>query len=161
MYNMSRRARVASVALGSALLAVFAIGQAFGAPALDSRGALSASDIRNARLDTVTEIRDPSVRLLSVGVTAADALEAAANAVGRKPEEGRAYSAIAAKYFDDDARSVYVIVFSGGLMPVTRPASENDIQTESLSQRIARITGVVIDAGTGEFLRGFMYAAGD
>jgi hypothetical protein len=59
------------------------------------------------------------------------------------------YLARASKLADDPQRDVFVVVTPGGEIPFDGPIGESTTKT-------ARVTGVVIDAKTGEFMWGFM-----
>jgi hypothetical protein len=54
----------------------------------------------------------------------------------------------ASKYMDDEIREVWIVVVDGGVSPFGGPPGAEPVRYD--------LTGVIIDAKSGEFLRGFM-----
>lgn len=62
----------------------------------------------------------------------------------------RIYRAISRKFVTSEDRDVWVVVFEGGNPLFAGPERPN------AAPSVVRLTGLIIDAQTGEFLRGFM-----
>jgi hypothetical protein len=59
----------------------------------------------------------------------------------------------ASQFAEEAPRPVLIVVASGGTFQFDGPPDG----PVSGIQRTARVTGIIIDASTGEFLRGFMF----
>ena len=92
---------------------------------------------------------------VSGGISAVEALGVADEAIGIEGRPTQSYRARAAQFFDDRLRTVFVVVVAGGTMPFDGPVSG----PLTGRMRVAPVTGVIIDAETGEFLRGLMHNA--
>jgi hypothetical protein len=88
----------------------------------------------------------------ALAVSPIDARTAATSILGEAASNGRVYSGLAAQYFGESPRDVLVVVVTGGTVPFGGPAGEG------FTDGAARVTGVITDAETGEFLRGFMFS---
>ena len=119
----------------------------------DARAKLTGLDAERAEIFDVTEV-DANSDFPAAGQTVSpvDARESATVVVGDTALGGRVYSGLAAQHFGEGRREVLVVVIDGGTMPFGGPVGEE------LTDRAARVTGLIIDAKTGEFLRGFMFS---
>jgi len=109
---------------------------------------LTSAELAAARI----QLQPPS----SLAITKSVLSDSEAIAVGNATVPGlvvmgtlRAY---ASQYEDasDPVRAVVVVLYSGGHIPRDPAPGEGD------GPFLARVTGIVVDAGTGEFMRGFM-----
>jgi phage shock protein PspC (stress-responsive transcriptional regulator) len=132
---------------------------AFSASALVARAVVEASATSSqvplltaGELEYLRISSPPASSLLEQDswVSNEQAVATARDIVGDLPIEG-VVTGIAAQYEDssDYARPVFVVVFAGGQVPIDAP-------DEAGGPVVARLTGIVVDASTGEFLRGFM-----
>jgi hypothetical protein len=77
------------------------------------------------------------------------AIAVAANRVGRSDPPSGLLLAQAPRYVDEPSRQVYIVLYPGGQVPGGGPSP-------GIGTVTARITGVIVDAQTGEVLRWFM-----
>lgn len=140
--------------LGASVLAL-SVTTALGAGST-AAPSLTAYDFLHGGLVNPAEVaqKEPgfdSTRLLVGGVTVSQAVEAARTEGGPPSAAARLYSAKAARFSGEPMRDVYVVVFAGGTFPFDGP------EGVTATDRSARITAFIVDATTGEFLRGFMH----
>lgn len=115
---------------------------------------LNAYDIAHADLNVVVEVAEGDMQALgSGGLSRADAIGIASDFAPIDPGAARTYRAIAAQYFDRNTQAVIVVITPGGTIPLDGPV-DGPYAGKSIP---ARITGVILDAKTGAFLRGFMH----
>ena len=116
---------------------------------------LNAYDIEYAGLSEVAPVAADDTRALrgDGGVSPADAVAIASDLAPIDPVTARTYEATAARYIGGDERPVIVVVAPGGSIPLSGPVGSEFAD----SMVPARITGIILDAETGEFLRGFMH----
>ena len=117
-----------------------------------SRPQLSPFAIARAEITVVgdvTELQDSSI--MSGGISAADAVRAARGQVSLGSGPITVLRGEAAQFVDSEVKPVFIVVAAGGAIPFDGPPG-----TDVLRQPV-RVTGVIVDAATGEFLRGFMF----
>lgn len=112
---------------------------------------LTAYDALNSRVTDLADVTDEqSTALRSSDLSVGDAIQAA-RAVGAPERAARVFRGKASQYMDSATRDVYLVLVSGGTFPFDGPVGVEP------PDRNARVTGYIIDAATGEFLRGFMH----
>jgi len=135
--------------LGSAVVLSVAVGLF----ALVTRPASGAA---GPQIDLVSERIHDAVDVTSAGATtpsgaAISVNRAIALAQAQFSATPRAvYLATGTQYPNSPERMVFVVIFDGGISPFDGPPEADASPTHY------RVTGVILDATTGEFLRGFM-----
>lgn len=112
---------------------------------------LTTEELGTLKITDATDVTLVSDSALAPApVTRADAIATAAREIGGVAGEVRVIRAMAPRYFDDAPRDVWVILYPGGTPPFDGPSGFSGAPKQ------ARVTGVIVDAQTGEVLRGFM-----
>jgi hypothetical protein len=115
---------------------------------------LTLDDALNASLEDVRDVTaSPTTRMQASGITAAEAVGLANREWPATDQVATVLTARAAQFPGEAMRPVFVVVRSGGVFPFDGPP-DGPVSGE---RRIARVTGLLIDAETGEFLRGFLH----
>ena len=144
----------------AALLALFVLGAvALGSTAAaETSPVISANDLAVFRIHNAVDVTaQPDSAMPDTGVSRAAAITTAQQEVGPGLKEVGVMHAKAAQFVDGAERSVWVVIFSGGVMPFDGPYNAAADAPGVGTTRPATVTGVVIDDTTGEFLRGFMH----
>lgn len=89
-------------------------------------------------------------RIAPASTTREVALERARDVVDMPDARFRVFRAVSRKYENSADRDVWVIVFEGGRAVFGGP------RRAVVEEPVVKLTGIIIDANTGEFLRGFM-----
>jgi hypothetical protein len=140
-----------------ATLAVLSLALAVGATAV----AAAASPEPDLRPDFILELmKEPTDvtnlaadRLAPSRTSREDALQRAREVFSNPNARYRIFRAASRKYVTSIDRDVWVVVFEGGNPFFGGPGRS------SVEPPVVKLTGIIIDAETGEFLRGFMEAA--
>ncbi len=115
---------------------------------------LTEYDVEHAGLTNLADVTDnPSGRAVASGITVAEAIRIAREFGGIPDVPARVVRAEGAQFAEEAARPVYVVIVAGGTFPFDGPMDG----PVSGKVRTARLTGILINATTGEFLRGFMH----
>ena len=131
----------------------------FGSSALGADSAappeLTQFDIARADITVegdVTNLADSAI--VAGGVTPAEAVLTARSQVDLGVGPITVLRGEASQFAEEEPRPVLIVVAAGGTFPLDGPPDG----PVSGTQRSARITGIIVDAATGEFLRGFMFS---
>lgn len=139
------------LALAAALLSLVAATpgiSAVGAP--DTlRPSLTGEELVAVRLQDVIDVTSQS-RISSAGGVESRIAASVVDVLGPETSEWTWLAATASQFVDDRPRAVVVVLVRGGLVPFDGPAGRDYDPSAS-------VAGMVFDAETGEFLRGFMF----
>jgi hypothetical protein len=137
---------LALIGIGLSLAVVTTVSGASQPPALapadlPNLGITSASDVTDALAGDVQQ----------TPVDRAGAIAAAEDEVGKTDPNVRVLQGRALVSPKEPDRQVWIVLFAGGVSPFDGPAGGN------MGPITFSVTGVIIDAQTGEFIRGFMH----
>lgn len=112
---------------------------------------LNSYDIERAALFDVSRVEAGSADFGSTSMTVERAISVADAEIGLGARVPFVYRGEAARFVDEPLRPVFVVTVHGGVVPNTGPVGE------AREPRTVRITGIIVDAESGEFMRGFMH----
>ena len=145
---------VTSIRIALLFAFVALVGLAFvglGPAATAAPPTLTAADLASFHISDpvdVTVLADKD--LPTAAFSRAKAIAAARAEVGEKLPQTVVLHARAPRFLDEPDRSVWVVLFAGGVVPFDGPDGGAGVSSNG------RITGVIIDDTTGEFLSGFI-----
>lgn len=115
---------------------------------------LSDYDVLHAGLIITDDLTNAPTRRLAIGGISGDQAVVVAKQVVEIESPVRVLGGFASQFSGGESRSVFVVVVGGGTFPFSGPAED----AVDRVGRTGRVTGIIVDAVTGEFLRGFIHA---
>ncbi len=150
---MTRRLITAAWLVGILVPVSLQAGAALAAP--EPRPAMTASELAWYMIENPVEEAggQPNAYVIersstTPSITDTEAVAIAQAEMGRTDTEVRTYSAMAHRIFAEPARPAWVVLFRGGEAPQGGPAGAPRVEV--------KVTGVIIDATTGEVMSIFM-----
>lgn len=151
---MSHRALLRAIVSASIVVVLLGVADsiATGAMSPSTSRMLSTEELTQFRLVDARDVTTASITE-QLGVGREEAEAKARDEIGSVTAVGdaipRVLRARASRFVLEPAREVWVVIFSGGTSPFDGPPGAPELPPYE-------VTGVIIDAETGEFIRGFM-----
>lgn len=151
MLTVRTKKVLAPAILSSGLLILLMLGATRAATG-SSVPSLSAADLHILGITSATDVTSiPDQSLPALSVTRAQAIAVAKAEVGRTDSDVRVLLGTAPRYVGEPDRSVWIVMFNGGVSPFDGPAG---VRASPITYGV---TGVIVDDQTGQMLSGFMH----